>query len=1056
MATPLSQSTPPLEQVRAAIEHIHHVLSGQGPILDFVHENTLEGFQHLPFRKALAEHEALTGIRGYMKESRFRDNYRTGRITDTDLEKAIQTLSALTPDKLLADNIKTGDIYAVALKYPLHALTSAQLQWQLGRERALEAWQQDVPGIYQRNDSPAETLPVLWSHILTTLGIDPTIPEPDDITPDDHPGSGRLTEEASICVENLLADVGELLSLGGLVKRLVGKDILDDVGPIMLRLSATALDEGTAAWHLGDNHHTSLFKAWRSSLLQDHGFTIEDLPLKTELATLPDEPEAAIIHQLEEQRLPREIWGPYLQRLCLEIPGWTGLINWRQRHPGYHCVNPLQPHLRDWLAIRLTLDKLYLQKICRETWRCHGDFFAISEYLRNNSAECLVRYHWLGTHLPEALGQQIASLAASGRSTAADWENMAMAVMRSTDEADVYHAHNQGWRLFRLCQHLNLGQKALPALTRNAMESMLEILRDFDLSVRSEVWLLAYEIHYRDELFQGILSNYRRGHWVNRGDRAQAQIVMCMDEREESFRRHLEEINPRIETLGAAGFFGVPIKYKALDDTHLTPLCPVVVTPAHRVSEVARDESDPALASHRKGFAFLFGFAYQLHQGFRINPLLNWVGTFLLAPFSLPGQLMHSLLPDAYKHLVDKLRGYFLVKVRTSLTVTTDTPEQETSIENPRLGFTDAEQAQKVGALLRTLGLTDHFAPLVALSGHGSTSQNNPHEAAHDCGACGGRQGGPNARTYAAMINRPEVRELLAKEGIHIPPDTWFLGLQHDTCSDALTWYDTDLIPANLREAFAAFRSDMEQAQACSAHERCRRFYSAGEPATPEQGFRHVTLRSRDLSQVRPEYGHATNASAVIGRRDLTQGLFLDRRTFLISYDPTQDADGKILENILLTAGPVGAGINLEYYFSTIDNDKYGCGTKIPHNVAGLFGVMEGTGSDLRPGLPEQMVEIHEPMRLLVIVEHKTTVLARIYGDQPALQELIGGGWLLLAVKDPDSEAIYMFDPDKGFVPWQEAGKTLAEFDHSMDCYAHSHVPIGPALIRRPQPAGAR
>jgi uncharacterized protein YbcC (UPF0753/DUF2309 family) len=116
---------------------------------------------------------------------------------------------------------------------------------------------------------------------------------------------------------------------------------------------------------------------------------------------------------------------------------------------------------------------------------------------------------------------------------------------------------------------------------------------------------------------------------------------------------------------------------------------------------------------------------------------------------------------------------------------------------------------------------------------------------------------------------------------------------------------------------------------------------------------------------------------------------------------------------------------------------------------------MEGTGSDLRPGLPLQMVEIHEPMRLLVLVEHKTSVLERIYGDQPALQELVGGGWLLLAAKDPDSDAIHMFEPDKGFVRWQEHNHSLAEFDRSVACYEGSHVPIGPALIKQPRAAGA-
>lgn len=1046
----------PSQLVRSAIEQIRHILPAQGPILDFVHENTLEGFQHLQFHQALSEYEGMTGVSGYMKESLFRECFNKGRITDKDIAQALDYFPGLSPRMQLLEGINAGDIYDIALKYPLRALSRPQLQWQLDRERALSAWQADLPGTGRTGQAPQQFLPALWAHILDALVIDPAAPDPDLAPEAVTIPDNRLEDMARDHVESQLARVGNSQSLGALVGMLTGIDILDEVAPIMLRLSASALDEGTAAWHIGENHHTSLFQAWRESLGHDRGLKLAELPLESELASIPEDAEAAIIHQLEAMQLPQNTWSDYLQRLCLEVPGWTGLICWRQRHSEYHSVNHLQPHLLDWLAIRLTLDKLYLQSLCRRTLPCKGNYSAISRFMRENATECLVRYNWQASRLPEALAQRTAVLVRDSNRKAGDWQLLGRAMASTLPEfatAATYTAHEHAWPLFRLCQHLALDKEDLSRLNRNVLVSMLDTLQGFNLSVRSGVWLLAYEIHYRNDLFQGILANYRRGPWVNREERAQAQIVMCMDEREESFRRHLEEINPKIETLGAAGFFGIPIKYKALDATHLTPLCPVVVTPAHVVSEQPRDTADPALATHRKGYAFLYRFAYQIHQGFRLNPALAWAGGFLLAPFALAGQLLHSLMPGPYKRLVDAIRGAFLVPVRTHLTVNADNPELEATIENPRPGFTDTEQTQKVAALLRTLGLTDHFAPLVALSGHGSTSQNNPHEAAHDCGACGGRQGGPNARAYAAIINRPEIRKLLAAEGIIIPEDTWFIGLQHDTCSDALTWYDTDLIPEALQVAFQAFKKDMERAQARSALERCRRFHSAGDPGSPELGFHHVTLRSRDLSQVRPEYGHATNASAVIGRRNMTQGLFLDRRTFLISYDPTQDSEGRILENILLTAGPVGAGINLEYYFSTINNDRFGCGTKIPHNVVGLFGVMEGTGSDLRPGLPYQMVEIHEPMRLLVLVEHKTSVLERIYGDQPALQELVGGGWLLLAVKDPDSEAIFMFQPDIGFVPWQGTDDTLPEFDISEACYKGCHDPIGPALIRSPRQA---
>jgi uncharacterized protein len=1055
-----------LQQVQDAIAHLNHLLPAQGPILNFVHENTIEGFQKLPFNEALAAYKHLTGIHGYMKENRFRACYRQGRINDFDLDQVLARVSPEAAGNKIFENdtlvISQVDILKAALRNPLPGITVSQLEWQHNRENALQTWQPDLPSaaldsLQNRTVIAAKFLPSLWLHILDALDIDTTLPDLDQRPVTDIESDSTLTAQAQETMESLLQEVGDSISMDELVKRLSGIDILDSVRPVMLRLSASLLDEGTAAWHLGDGHFTGLYDAWRTSLSQDSGLKLDNLAWEQELANLPDDAEQAVIAQLESLRLPREKWDGYLHRLCLEIQGWTGLINWRQQHPEYHSVNPLAPKLADWLAIRLTLDKLHLKRICPENWGCEGDFSSVADYWRRHPVECWLRHAWQRGDLPEALAHNVAALVQRRSRDNMDWYPLGQELLTlQLTQSNTFSEHAHGWRLFRLCQHLGLGPESLAGLSQNVLRNMLNILTEFDLEQRSQVWLLAYENHYQDDLFQGILTNTRRGHWVDHhATRPQAQIVMCMDEREESFRRHLEELNPRIETLGVAGFFGVPMNYKGLDDVHLTPLCPVVVTPAHNVDEFPRMPEHKTVAAHRKGYASLFRFTYSLHQGFRLNPLLNWVGTLLLAIISLPGQLLHSLLPGVYKNIVDHVRGFFLVPVETDLSITTTTPEAEATTENPRAGFTDKEQAQRVSTLLRTLGLIENFAPLVALSGHGSTSQNNPHEAAHDCGACGGRQGGPNARAFAAMANRPEIRNLLAQENIQIPDDTWFLGLQHDTCSDAITWYDTDGIPDSLQTHFEAFKKDMREAQAWSAHERCRRFSSAGDPATAEAAYRHVVLRSRNLSQVRPEYGHATNASAVIGRRNITQGLFLDRRSFLISYDPTQDPEGNILENILMTAGPVGAGINLEYYFSTIDNDRFGCGTKIPHNVAGMFGVMEGTGSDLRTGLPEQMIEIHEPMRLLVIVEHKTSVLARIYGDQPALQELIGGGWLLLAVKDPDSHSIHMFEPETGFVLWEEKDTVLRECEKSPECYYGKHDPLSPILINQPATQGA-
>jgi uncharacterized protein YbcC (UPF0753/DUF2309 family) len=179
----------------------------------------------------------------------------------------------------------------------------------------------------------------------------------------------------------------------------------------------------------------------------------------------------------------------------------------------------------------------------------------------------------------------------------------------------------------------------------------------------------------------------------------------------------------------------------------------------------------------------------------------------------------------------------------------------------------------------------------------------------------------------------------------------------------------------------------------------------------------------------------------------MTKGVFLDRRAFLVSYDASRDPEGTILGAILAAVGPVGAGISLEYYFSTVDNVKYGCGTKIPHNLCGLIGVLEGTESDLRTGLPRQMIEIHEPMRLQIIVEAKTSVLAGIYGRQAELRELIGNGWVHLVAIDPDSGEASVFNPSRGFVVWDPPSVPVPVVGSSVEHFRGKIDFVPPALI---------
>jgi hypothetical protein len=508
------------------------------------------------------------------------------------------------------------------------------------------------------------------------------------------------------------------------------------------------------------------------------------------------------------------------------------------------------------------------------------------------------------------------------------------------------------------------------------------------------LWQKAFEWTYYD----GILRRLQNNQYSPSGNTVSFQAMFCIDDRACSIRRHIESLDPESKTYGTPGFFGVEFYYKPEHSKFMTKLCPAPVTPKYLIKAVeasSKQEKDLHFTKH----------SHSLFRGWLISQTLGfWSAIKLFANIFRPAA--SPATASSFRHM-DKF---------TRLTIESQHPEHREN--NLQVGFTVPEMADRVEGLLRSIGLVSDFAPLVYVIGHGSSSVNNPHYAAYDCGACSGRPGSVNARVISFMANHQAVRQILRDRGIDIPVNTQFVGGLHDTTRDEIMFFDEDKLFTDNKSLHLRNTAVMLKALVLNAKERSSKFESIPQDATPEQALEAVQLRSVSLFEPRPELNHATNALCIVGRRELTRGVYLDRRSFLNSYDYRIDPDGKYLFNILKAAAPVCGGINLEYYFSRVDNQKLGAGTKLPHNVMGLFGVANGIEGDLRPGLPSQMIEIHDPVRLLIIVEHNPEVVLNTIQRAQETYEWFVNNWVNLIVIQPETRELLVYK-DRNFVPYQ-------------------------------------
>jgi hypothetical protein len=544
--------------------------------------------------------------------------------------------------------------------------------------------------------------------------------------------------------------------------------------------------------------------------------------------------------------------------------------------------------------------------------------------------------------------------------------------------------------------HLMTALGASPA-DADRIASVSRILAALPATSREILWQNAFEAHYRDDVLSGLAGDAGPTEGVH------TQVVTCIDTRSEGLRRHLEAVGD-YETLGFAGFFAVAIRFTDLLGGRPSDLCPVLISPNHDITE--RPTPDDTAAGRRvAGVTGLAGAESAFHAA----------KESLAAPFVLAEAAGWAAAPlAAAKTLAPAFSTGIRRRLRDAVA-----PAARTAIDTAAMSHDDQVLFAQVA--LTTMGLTKNFGRLVVLCAHASTTENNPYQASLDCGACGGQAGAPNARTAVTVLNRAPVRAGLRAVGIDIPAETWFAAAQHDTAVDRVALLDRHLIPATHRDDLERLERDLQQAGTQLAAERCAALPGAPGDAGPARAARHVASRSSDWAQVYPEWGLAGNASFIVAPRSVSRRMNLQRRAFLHSYDADVDIDGTALETILTAPLVVAQWINSQYYFSTVAPEVFGAGTKTIHNVVGTAGVIAGHNGDLQLGLPLQSVSdgtdaVHEPQRLLAVVQAPLARIEMIIDRNPVLQQLFGNDWIAVAARE---------NPDQPWQRWTRAGWRL-------------------------------
>ncbi len=490
-------------------------------------------------------------------------------------------------------------------------------------------------------------------------------------------------------------------------------------------------------------------------------------------------------------------------------------------------------------------------------------------------------------------------------------------------------------------------------------------------------------------------------------EQLKAQAIFCIDVRSEVFRRNLESTDPGIETIGFAGFFAFSINFIPLAHAIGEAQCPVLLQTGPTILEEIPDARANMAAYKSRVLSYQVS---QLWKSFKSGAVSCFS---FVSPIGL--SYLPKLFTDAFgltRPVPDPANFGLAQSVSEQKGVSLDVATHQ----HLTVGIPLEQRILMAKNALNAMSLSDNFASFVLIVGHGSTTVNNPHATGLDCGACGGHTGEANAKVAAAVLNDKGVRGQLKLENINIPDETVFLACLHDTTTDEISIYNASDVPNRLKEALADLKNSLAKAGHISRTERALRMYTEGSVDAA------IKSRSKDWSQVRPEWGLAGCTAFVVAPRDRTKNLNLGGQSFLHSYNWKKDQGFSVLELIMTAPMVVTNWINMQYYASTVDNKHFGSGNKALHNVTAGVGVLEGYSGDLRVGLPMQSIHDgenyqHEPVKLNVIIEAPIDAMTAILEKHRHVRNLCDNGWLHLLAMDSQGQVAYRY---MGDLNWEQ------------------------------------